>query len=244
MEIFIGLIFVIVFAALIYSLANPNKASVQENRVQNLNFQTNDNAEPYCIVFDVETTGLILNNNLKPSVKNLKEAPNNYPRIVSLSWGVFSRDEILISEGDLLIQQEKEIPAEAVQIHGITTEKANTKGINILEALNRFELDCQKVQTLVGHNVLFDKRVIESEFIRAKLKKPFTNKKPYCTMRMGKEFLKAYKLPTLAELCIGIYGQGIKDQLKLHNSQMDTFFTSKCFFYLKKQPNKSWNRYN
>ncbi|WP_281225403.1 3'-5' exonuclease [Flavobacterium aquiphilum] len=234
-----GFILFIGTIVLIISLFSINK----NKSTQNLNFIPNSNAEPYCLIFDIETTGLILDKNIKPSVKSMKENPENFPRIVSISWGVFSRNENLICEGDFLIKQETEIPDHAVKIHGITTEKANTEGIDILDALHKFELDCQKVTTIVGHNIMFDKHVVESEFLRAKLKKPFTNKTTYCTMKMGKEFLKIYKNPTLSELCIGIYGNGIKDQLQLHNSQMDTFFTSKCFFHLKKQKNQNWSRH-
>lgn len=207
-----------------------------------LNFVLNKNKTPYCIVFDVETTGLIKDSSIRPSSKSLKENNSNFPKIVSISWGLFSRDQFLISEGDYLIKQEDEIPKESTKIHGITTEMCNTNGHTLKEILHLFADDANKATAIVAHNLKFDKNVTHFEYLRNGMKHPFSNKTNYDTMIMGRDYISNGKLPSLRELCIHIFGSGIESQLNSHNSTFDTFFTAKCFFYLKSLKNYHWSK--
>lgn len=218
-----------------------NKNSYNKNNEINLSFKENIQSEPYCLVLDTETTGLIQDFNLRPTKKNIIDYPDNFPNIVSISWALFSRNEEIISEGNYLIKQKQEIPIEAIKIHGITTEKCNNEGVEINFVLEKLYSDCEKAKCIVGHNIMFDKKVIEYEFILNNMKKPFTNKTIYDTMRMGQTFMNVNKFPKLSELCIFIYGNKISEHLNEHNSMYDTFFTAKCFFYLKGKKGYYWN---
>ena len=208
----------------------------------NLNFPFQENAEPYCLVFDVETTGLILDKSIRPSIKSIKENNSNYPYIVEITWALLSRERELISEGHYLIKPAIKIPKEAIKIHGITNEKAEAEGYEISEILQKISKDAHRCEVIVGHNIMFDKHVIEAECIRNGLKKPFPNKKTYCTMNMGKTVMRQGKPPKLSELCVHLFGDGVTEHLNSHSSLYDSFFTGHCFFEMKDSPGYFWSK--
>jgi hypothetical protein len=57
------------------------------------------------------------------------------------------------------------LPEESVAIHGITREISETKGVPIEHALSILQrsLDTYDIQLVVGHNIAFDLRVLETE---------------------------------------------------------------------------------
>lgn len=194
------------------------------------------------MVFDVETTGLIIDKSIRPSVKSIKEDDTNFPHIVEIAWALLSRDQELISEGHFLIKPKIKIPQNAINIHRITNEKVEAEGHNITEVLEKFIADAQRCEVIVGHNVMFDKYVIEAECLRNDLKKPFIKKRPYCTMKMGKTVMRQGKPPKLSELCIHLFGTGVTEHLNSHSSLYDSFFTAHCFFAMKDSPGYYWSK--
>lgn len=71
------------------------------------------------LFFDIETTGLPIVRNA--SIKNL----NNWPRIVQLAWSRYDKNKNLVSDTNYIIRPEGfTIPADAVKVYGISTEKA------------------------------------------------------------------------------------------------------------------------
>lgn len=223
------------------STTNKPKYKTTTNEI-NLNFKENPNALPYCIVFDTETTGLILDNSIKPTIASIKSNNSNFPKIVQISWSLFSREKEIISEGNYYIKQNQPIPEEAIKIHNITNEICEEKGVDLKEVLLKFHSDCSEAKAIVAHNLPFDKTVVEAEFIRLGLKKPFTNKTNYDTVKMGQIVMKQRKYPTLEQLCIFLYGENIKPHLKSHDSFYDLFFTANCFFTMKDISGTHWNK--
>lgn len=251
MEYLLLILFIITIAYFIsFSKKTNNERETRSNytsyskksKSYELNFSKNSNALPYCIIFDIETTGLIIDSEIKPTIKNIKDFPDNYPNIVQISWSVFSREREIISEGDYYIKQVREIPESAIAIHKITNEICNEKGENLKEVLEKFKSDCEICSTIVAHNLNFDKNVIEAEFIRSNIKKPFTNKVRYDTMMMGQKVMNQRKYPSLKELCVFLFGKDIENHLNSHNSLYDLFFTAHCFFYMKQMKGNYWNK--
>lgn len=219
----------------------PVAAPKNNKSYTTLDFKENKTAEPYCFVFDVETTGLMKNSKLRPSQKSIKENNENFPYIVEITWAVLSREKDLIKDGHYLIDPGVEIPQEAINVHGITNEKARSEGVKISVALEELTKDAADCKAIVGHNVMFDKYIIEAECIRNGFKKPFAKKNVYCTMRMGKTVMKQGKPPKLEELCVHLFGNGIRPHLNSHSSLYDSFFTAHCFFLMKNQPGRFWS---
>lgn len=180
------------------------------------------------IVFDTETTGLPINFNA-PS-----EFVDNWPNIVQLSWQIWQNNK-LESEKDFIIKLD-DIPENSTKIHGITTFISQQEGVDIRTALNLFYLMYENCDLVVGHNIYFDLKVIQAEYIRnLDYKLPMQPK--YCTMMHSTKLLKllqkngrGYKFPKLEELYKYLFGENMDNA---HNSLYDVRATSKCYFELK-----------
>ena len=77
------------------------------------------------LFFDTETTGLP--KNWKAPVSDT----SNWPRLVQLAYLTFSETGVLQKAVDYVVKPEGfSIPADASQIHGITTARANSTGVS------------------------------------------------------------------------------------------------------------------
>ena len=84
------------------------------------------------LFFDTETTGLP--RNWKAPVTDL----NNWPRMIQIGW-ILSDNGNRIDTGSFIIKPENFIiPSEASKVHGITTERAITEGVDLENLLNDF----------------------------------------------------------------------------------------------------------
>jgi DNA polymerase III epsilon subunit-like protein len=101
-------------------------------------------------------------------------------------------------------------------------------GITITEALEIFSNDIQGCSYVVGHNVMFDKKVIESEYVRAGLKKPFTNWGKKDTMSMVRGFVDR-KRPSLTYAAETILGNQVMNYFEWHRAIDDMLATTLLF---------------
>lgn len=194
-----------------------------------------DISEADTFVFDIETTGLPSRRNASPSETEV------WPYIVQISWDVFDCDEKVIAGETFLIKQKKAIPYGATQIHGITTQKANSKGKNIKEVLVLLLRDIKYAKTIVAHNIEFDLPILEAELIRNKFDYDFADKRKICTMKSSTDFCAlpkargyGFKYPKLAELvgCL-FYNTPYITMPDAHEAHLDMLITAKCYYELK-----------
>ena len=182
------------------------------------------------LFFDTETTGLPKN----------WEAPisdiDNWPRIVQIAWILSSEEKGRIESNDFIIKPEGfEIPEESSRVHGITTQKAYAEGIDLIEALTKFNLALQKSSCLVAHNMNFDEKVLGAEFLRKGIENDFFEKNRLCTMEKSTQYCKlpgryGYKWPSLSELHNILFGKDFEDA---HNAAGDINATESCFWKLR-----------
>jgi len=184
------------------------------------------------LFLDTETTGL-------PS--NWKAPYDQWPRMVSLAFSLVRGDEILGQNEYIIKPDGYEIPMEASNIHGITTEEAQAKGNDIQMVLNQLEEMVELADTVVFHNSSFDVGIISGEQIRANhtsLLSISLREKIFCTMQKSINICKipnknktGYKWPSLTELCIfcGVENKGA------HNALNDVIATKECYFYMVEQ---------
>jgi DNA polymerase III epsilon subunit-like protein len=183
------------------------------------------------LFFDTETTGLP--GNWNAPVTNL----NNWPRMVQLAWLLYDQDGNKISGKDYIIKPEGFIiPADASKIHGITTERANKEGKNLIEVLQDLQLMIDQAEFLVAHNMNFDEKIVGVEFLRNKMENSIATKKRICTMESTKVFCGikgkyGYKWPKLSELYYKLFNTGFTEA---HNASTDITATAKCFWELKR----------
>ena len=182
------------------------------------------------LFFDTETTGLP--KNWKAPVTDL----NNWPRMVQLAYLLYDTNGNKISSGDYIIKPNGfTIPFEASQIHGITTEKAISEGVEIKYVLKDFEILVNKATYIVAHNISFDEKIVGAEFLRHKINDTLSAKMKICTMESSTNFCaidgpRGYKWPNLSELHYKLFKTGFEEA---HNASVDITVTAKCFWELK-----------
>lgn len=184
------------------------------------------------LIFDTETTGIPHN----------KTAPmadlDNWPRLVQIAWQLHDSRGKLLSRHNYIIRPDGfDIPYNAQQIHGISTQRALAEGIPVKTALDTFMKDIERAKLLVGHNIEFDKSIIGAELIRLDLNpEPLLQVEKldtgvastdYCQMSGG--IGGKLKMPRLVELHQKLFGDGFADS---HDAAYDVAATARCFFGL------------
>ena len=184
------------------------------------------------LIFDTETTGL-------PKKWNAPITDtNNWPRCIQIAWQLHDELGELIEHQDFLIQPDGfNIPYDAEQIHGISTQLAQEKGKPLTEVLELFNEALSKTNFVVGQNVGFDLNIMGCEYYRKEIETKL-NDLPIldtCTERTAKlcqipggRYGK-FKLPTLTELHQHLFKAPFDEA---HNATADVEATTRCFFEL------------
>ena len=193
------------------------------------------------LVFDTETTGL------PERGANINDK-SKWPYIIQLSYILYdmSNNSALIKNNYIKINDDVIISPESFNIHHISREILDERGINIVPALREFNECLKRCDVVVGHNILFDKRLILVECLRHNIAANFTqlinnikiNKPEYCTMKNTKQFCKLEGLsltnkvytkhPKLSELYLILFPNEALPT-NLHNSLIDASITLRCY---------------
>jgi DNA polymerase III epsilon subunit-like protein len=194
------------------------------------------------IVFDTETTGLP-----EDSFASFHES-SKWPHIIQLSYITFDTETKEILEyTDRVVKLDPSviITPGSIAIHQITREKSESQGIPITDVLIEFAKSIQTADVIVGHNIIFDKRIIIVELYRHGIKNCFYNKlgaiPEYCTMKRTMDLCaipkvnpktgKTYnKFPTLTELHSNLFGVAPKGT---HNAIADVMICLRCYIMLE-----------
>lgn len=195
----------------------------------------NGDIENNILVFDVETTGL------KPRGVPIAKS-ELMPHVVQFSWVVFNKKiGKILKKFDHIIHLPDgvEVPIESTEIHGITNEQTLRSQMYIATALEEFRSDLQKCETIVAHNLEFDRDIINVEIYRQGGDKwlDLRSKILFCTMRYGEPLCKLTyvskfnkkkksKFPKLSELYEHLFDA---EPENLHNSYVDVLACLKCY---------------
>ncbi|WP_185864809.1 DNA polymerase III subunit alpha [Blattabacterium cuenoti] len=182
------------------------------------------------LIIDTETTGLPLFINYSNS------DINNWPRIVQFSWQVHGILGDLIEFKNFIIKPDNfDIPFNSFKIHGINNKIAEKYGYPLIFVLNEFKKTFDKYKYIVGHNLDFDLKIIECEFLRKKETISFQKKKKFDTQLISVNYCqipgsrRKFKWPTLSELYYKLFSEIIPN---VHNAANDVKATSRCFLEL------------
>ena len=178
------------------------------------------------LFFDTETTGIPRNYNAPVS------DVDNWPRLVQLGFIVMDGKDVLTEQEYIVKPDGFEIPVEASNVHGITTEVANSKGESVKKVVLEFMFWMNQCDTIVGHNVSFDVSIVGAEYWRIYGNSPFEGKKAVCTMKSGTQFVGipragGFKYPKLHELYRKLFD---KDMGAAHTALQDISNTAQCYF--------------
>lgn len=183
------------------------------------------------IIFDTETTGLPINFNAPVSDSN------NWPRMVQLAWQIHDINGNLLEVKNFIIKPENyEIPYDVVKVHGITTERAEKQGVELIIVLEEFAKSAIECKFLVGHNVSFDNNIIGAEFYRKGITNPLSEMPSLDTKDLSTNFCALpggrggkFKWPKLEELHKKLFGNVFD---AAHNAAADVEATARCFLEL------------
>ncbi len=191
------------------------------------------------LIFDTETTGLP--KNWKAPITNV----DNWPRAVQIAWQIHDEMGELVEHQDyLIIPEGYNIPYDAEQIHGISTQLALEEGKSLQDVLQLFNEALSKTKFVVGQNVGFDLNIMGCEFHRLGIQTEL-NELPVldtCTEKTallcqipGGRYGK-FKLPTLTELHEKLFQTPFSEA---HNATADVEATTRCFLELIRRDNYS-----
>ena len=193
------------------------------------------------LVFDTETTGL------QEKGASIYDK-SKWPYIIQLSYILYdlSNNSALIKNNYIKLDESVIISQESFNIHNISREILNERGINIVDALKEFNKYLNTCDIVVGHNISFDKRMIFVECFRHAVKQYFTcyegnekiHKTEFCTMKNTTHYCKLERLsktnhvyiknPKLSELYLILFpNESLPNNL--HNSLVDVAMTLRCY---------------
>lgn len=187
------------------------------------------------LFFDTETTGL------PRSWKAPVSDPGCWPHIVQIAWAVFDADGAQLALYDHLIKPEGfVIPPSATAIHGISTEMALAEGRPIEDVLEEFSSAVVTSTRLVAHNLEFDEKMVQAEFVRLGMPdilRSVPENRKICTMKSSASFCKipgryGDKWPKLSELHNKLFDHDFEVQ---HRAAADVLCCAKCFFELRRR---------
>jgi len=183
------------------------------------------------LFFDTETTGLPTDR--KAPLSDL----DNWPRLVQLAWLLCDQDGRPVGSRSAIVKPEGfTIPADASRVHGITTARAISEGLDLVRVLKEFASAIAQSHLLVSHGMSFDEKVVGAEFLRTGVKSRLLKIPRLCTMEASTEFCAipgpyGFKWPKLPELHFKLFRKNVKEA---HDAAADVAICSKCFFELKR----------
>lgn len=187
------------------------------------------------LFFDTETTGFF---NDRQSVDHPSQ-----PHIVQLAALLTEDDGTEVMEMSVIIDNGVPIPVQASNVHGITTEIADARGIETEIAMHMFGHMYRLADTAVAHNIKFDKGVVEAEIFRRHKEVRRLSKPLFCTMeaaspivnlppteRMLAAGFDKPKPPKLEECIKHFFGEALEGA---HDAMIDVRACRRVYFHLK-----------
>jgi DNA polymerase-3 subunit alpha len=183
------------------------------------------------LIFDTETTGLPLRDNAP------LEDLENWPRLVQLAWQLHDRYGNFIEAKNYIIKPDKfTIPYSAEKVHGISTDKALSEGVELSHVLDIFTEDLLNSRLIAGHNIEFDIKILSAEFLRSGRENLLEKPGFVCTKVESTDFCALpggrggkFKWPNLFELHQKLFSESFE---QAHNASADVEATARCFFEL------------
>ena len=187
------------------------------------------------LFFDTETTGIV-------DRKKKLDDPSQ-PRIVQLAAVLCGEDGVITEELNLIAKPDGwTVPEVCANIHGLTTEICEEKGIPMLDILTRFNAMKEKCTDRVAFNISFDKTMLMREEMAYGIPHGEEKKISLCVMEMAKPLCKmpatakmkewdinTFKPPKLKEAYQHFFGQEFE---RAHDAMNDVMACKKIFFHI------------
>lgn len=192
------------------------------------------------LFFDTETTGIV-------DRKKKLDDPSQ-PRIVQLAAVLCDGTGTHLEELNLIAKPDGwTVPEVCANIHGLTTEICEEKGIPMLEILTRFNAMKAKCTDRVAYNIPFDKQMLLREEMAYSIPHDEEAKVSLCVMKMAEPICKMpatakqkewnmgpYKAPKLIEAYRHFFNE---DFNRAHDAMNDVMACKKIFFHIAAMQN-------
>lgn len=182
------------------------------------------------LFFDTETTGLW---NFKAPFGHSSQP--DMVQLAALLVDIPSRK--IITSLNLLVETEKEIPKEAMDVHGKTPELLQQFGVPRRVAAAMFSNMAKKADIKIAHNIKFDLNIVDNSYVNEGI--PVSaHTKTFCTMEATTDICKLpnprfsgkFKWPKLIEAYeMLINPEGFSNA---HDALADVTACMELFFYL------------
>lgn len=202
----------------------------RRSKLQAVHLVNNEGDGSY-LILDTETVGLP--NYELPAFYY----PDKWPSIVSIAWILADSCGQVIEKANYILKPESELWG-AVDIHGITYERAKKEGVDRKTVYVELSRVLQETKFIVAHNSAFDNGVLEADLIRTHFYETadILARIPWvCTKVNSVEYVAIpynegeYKWPNLQELYHKIFNRNFEGG---HDAMVDAEILFKCFFNL------------
>ncbi len=207
---------------------------------QSVDFENASEALPKILFFDTETSGFIK--------KALSADDPEQAWTVQIGALLTDIEGTELDKLNVIIKANgREMNYHAEQVHGISVEKADSEGIEEIDATEQFGILLRQASLVVGHNVDFDLKYVQHLFERNmdklsdEARSAFYLELPnQCTMK-DKKIVKfcglknkagRAKWPKLIELHKILFDEEFD---AAHNAFADITATARCYFELLKR---------
>ena len=160
----------------------------------------------------------------------------NWPRMVHIAWEYIDAESNIIEAKDYIIKPEGfKISAESEAFNGISQERAETEGKDLIEVLQEFSKVVDQAEHIISFNFNFNSSIFGAECIRKDISHRLFSSDTYCLMQETTFYTKLrgrdgrYKWPSLLELFQKVYGQKYADA---NRADQDVRAVSLIFFKL------------
>lgn len=211
----------------------PDVKTIKMSEIENFYSPIVNPCKEVCLYIDVETTGLPTDSNMPYS------KTENWPRIVQVAFILEDKEFGIIAKRDFIIKPDGfTIPDASTKIHGISNDYAIKNGMDRTSVINFIDKIIGTADLIIGHNIMFDLRVIQAEICRLKRydDRLFMKNNPKIidTMILGQNICKIpslknfddYKYPTLSELYECLFNEDFSNK---HNALSDITATFRCY---------------
>ena len=167
-------------------------------------------------LFDIETDGLIEN--------------NNYPKIVQISWMIMDTKGVVYKKVTELINSNFNKESKAFKINKLNPDIIKKIGKEPSEVYLDITYDLKHCKFISAHNLKFDLSILLNEFESHQIDFNFNNLIQFCTMEFGTKLLASEqnpdaKFPKMTELYEHLFNHKVK---QFHNANSDVTILAKC----------------
>jgi DNA polymerase-3 subunit epsilon len=184
----------------------------------------------YILFIDTETSGLPKKWNKPYSTQG------NWPYSIQIAWIIFQKDGTEIkSENHYIKDNDFEIEASSLKIHGISSEFLHENGEKRKKVMSKLAYDIKKYKPmLVGHFLELDFHMLGVDFYRSGIENPTQNLPLFCTMYASAPYVKnpQAKYLRLSQLYTYLFNEKVDN---LHNALTDAKVTALSFFEMLKR---------